>query len=186
MKRLFLKQISFVLALVLLLSLTGVAEDGGVDVAIESHDVDEIVLPSIEVFPEEAEGLELSIESPLIDGGEVFSTEAPTSEDSGDDNAVIENGLPKKLTLGVKETYTLSVKKATFKSSKTSVATVSKKGVITAKKKGTAKITVMSGKKKVGTCTVTVVAAPKKVSLGMKEAAMGLKETLTLVPVITE
>jgi len=186
MKRLFLKQISFVLALVLLLSLTGVAEDGGVDVAIESHDVDEIVLPSIEVFPEEAEGLELSIESPLIDGGEVFSTEAPTSEDSGDDNAVIENGLPKKLTLGVKETYTLSVKKATFKSSKTSVATVSKKGVITAKKKGTAKITVMSGKKKVGTCTVTVVAAPKKVSLGMKEAAMGLKETLTLVPVITD
>ena len=94
--------------------------------------------------------------------------------------------MPEEITLGVKETYALSVKNATFKSSKTSVATVSKKGVITAKRKGTAKITVMSGKKKVGTCTVTVVDAPKEVSLGMKEAAMGLKETLTLVPVITD
>ena len=188
MKRLFLKKISLVLVLVMLLSLTGVAEDGGTEVTVTAIDVDEIVIPAFEDLPDQA-GLDLSIESSLTveeDEEDESSTEAPLSESASDDNAVRENALPKKITLGVKETYTLSAKNATFKSSKTSVATVNKKGVITAKKKGTAKITVMSGKKKVGTCTVTVVAAPKKVSLGMTDAAMGLKETLTLVPVITD
>ena len=51
--------------------------------------------------------------------------------------------VPKKLTLGVKETYTLKVSGAKkYATSNKKVATVSKKGVITAKKKGTATITV--------------------------------------------
>lgn len=65
MKRLFLKQISFVLALVLLLSLTGVAEDGGIDISIATNDVDEMVLPSVEVLPGDVDGIDLSIEIPV-------------------------------------------------------------------------------------------------------------------------
>ena len=141
MKRLFLKKISLVLVLVMLLSLTGVAEDGGTEVTVTAIDVDEIVIPAFEDLPDQA-GLDLSIESSLTveeDEEDESSTEAPLSESASDDNAVRENALPKKITLGVKETYTLSAKNATFKSSKTSVATVNKKGVITAKKKVTFK-----------------------------------------------
>ncbi len=109
MKRLFLKRISFVLALVMLLSLTGVAEDGGIDIATEANDADEMVLSSIEVLPEEADGMDLSVDAPLTVEEGVLSTEAPTSEGSGDDDGARENALPKKITLGVKETYTCTL-----------------------------------------------------------------------------
>jgi len=187
MKRLFLKQISFILALIMLLSLAGVAEDGIVVNDRESVEVasDELSIPGLEGVLDEDDGIDLSIDSSLCVEEGITQEDMPSSEDSGEDNAELKNAIPKELILGVKETYALNVKKVTFKSSKTSVATVSKKGVITAKKKGTAKITVLSGKKTVATCVVTVVAAPKKISLGIKEATMGVKETLILEPVIT-
>ena len=53
------------LALVLLLSLTGVAEDGGIDISIATNDVDEMVLPSVEVLPGDVDGIDLSIEIPV-------------------------------------------------------------------------------------------------------------------------
>ena len=190
MKRVVLRRISLFLILIMLLSLTGVAEDSlsGRDAPIDANELamdgEEITIPDIEAVPPgEIGGIDL-LDDPMQSEEEAeVPAEQEFPEETGG-NITAQKVVPKKLTLGVKETYTLSIKKASFKSSRASVATVSKKGVITAKKKGTAKITVMSGNKKLGTCTVTVVAAPTKVTLGMKRAAMGLKETLKLEPVI--
>ncbi|MBQ6349201.1 MAG: Ig domain-containing protein, partial [Clostridia bacterium] len=190
MKKLFLRQISLILVLAMLLSLTGVAEDGMIIDEIGASDaaVDEMAAPDIAIEPEGIDGVDLSVDPSLTIGEVTTAPEAPATEApaSEDDNAVKLKSVPKALTLGVKETYNLGVKKATYSSSRKAVATVSKAGVITAKKKGTATIKVMSGKKVLASCKVTVVAAPKKVSLGMKSATMGLKETLTLVPVIAK
>jgi len=167
------------LVLILTCSLSATAEAGADSPPIEFNDAaleDTFVLIE-DVVPIEADlALDLSLEddAPYAPASEVF------------DEAIEPNGLPKALTLGIKETYAMNVKKATFKSSRPSIASVNKKGIITAKKKGTTKITVKSGKKTVGTCKVTVVAAPKNVELGLSAVQMGVKEKLQLNPTITE
>ena len=97
-----------------------------------------------------------------------------------------EISIPKKLSLGVKETYALDAAGASFKSSNTAVAAVDKKGVVTAKKAGSATVTVTVDKKKVGTCKVTVVKAPTSISFAEKSVTLGVKETLALKPTITK
>lgn len=123
--------------------------------------------------------IDLQLDDIPLEGGMASSVEA------GEGLEAVNASIPKALTLGIRETYALKARKATYKSSKPAIASVSKAGVITAKKKGSAVITVKSGSKTVGTCTVTVVAAPSKVKLPIKSATLGVKEALTIVPVIS-
>lgn len=187
MKRLFYRQLAWILVLAAVMSLACSAED-----SVPSDGPDEVggmlslkedtqIIADNEEDSAKAEGpLEL-IPAEAMAAAE---TREPSEGGSGHETALAQNAVPGRLTLGVKETYPLKAEKCSFVGSDRSVATVSKKGVIRARKKGTARITVISGNVKVGICQVTVKAAPKKVSLGMKSVVLGLKETLTLTPVV--
>ena len=186
MKRLFLKQISFVLALVMLFSLAGVAEDvAGVEMDAISNEVylDDAPLDlETEILQDDLSEEELTVD--IVLEGEtptsvVETEDGSSSSESSDDPESKNASIPNMLILGVKETYALKYDNATYKSSKSSVAAVNKQGVITAKKTGTAKITVKSGGKTVATCKVTVLAAPKKVTLDTK-LTLPMGSTVTL------
>lgn len=170
----FHKQISLALILVMLLSLTGVAEDG-------------LIIDDVEILPEVLFSDELIIiEEPTQDEqvGEIELNELVVEKIEAPDIVISDQvsnaSIPKELTLGVEETYTINYDKATFKSSNKSVATVNKKGIITAKKKGSAKITVKAGGKMIATCVVTVMAAPKKVTLDQTKLTLPIGSSVTL------
>lgn len=100
-----------------------------------------------------------------------------------------EGNASNSITLGVKETYQLSKKglgnKLSFKSSKPKVVSVTDKGIVKGLKKGNAVVTVKSGNKEKARFTIKVVAAPKKVTLPFKSTTIGVKESITLEPTIT-
>jgi len=187
MKRLFLKQISLALVLIMLFSLVGVAEDvAGVEMDAISNEVyldDDLFDLETEVFQDDLSEEELTMDI-FLEGETPTSTEEPeesidfpeTTDDPESENV----SIPNKLILGVEETYTLKCDNATYKSSKSSVVAVNKKGVVTAKKTGTAKITVKSGGNTVATCKVTVLAAPKKITLNKTELTLPMGSTATL------
>jgi len=139
MKRFLQKQMSFVLTVVMLFSLTGVAEVG-VDESYEINIDEATLLIGDEMLPEEIGSVDLSHDIILDDGpgaedatGEpVTIEEESTVPDDSTKTADLE-AFPSKLRLGKGETYDLGISNAIFKTSKKSVARVSKKGVITAK-----------------------------------------------------
>ena len=178
-----IRHLASILALAMLLSVIGVAEDSLYSIPVEFHDSltgDEVIQVGEEDIIIQPElSLDLSVEG---DSARAIEPAGSAPEDAGEADEF--NGIPKALTLGVNEAFALYAKKVSYQSSKPAVATVDQTGVITARKKGTAKIAVKSGKKTVATCKVTVVAAPKKVELDLKSVSMGTGEALTLAPAI--
>ena len=165
---------ALLLAVILMLSLTGIGEE-------------EIVIDNDLSLPEDIElsgpvnDLDLSVLN--IDLQKPVNDEVITSEENIDDD-VESNALVTKVKIGVKEKYTINTSslsgKLTFTSSKAAVASVTKKGVITGKKVGTAKITIKTSKGKKYTVTVTVAKAPSKVTLNKKTATLEVGDTLQL------
>lgn len=140
-------------------------------VELPADDLDPSDVPVLndaaEIVPEEED---LVIEEELLPESDAALGNAADYESwaySGDINR-----FPKKLSLGVKETFVLDGTevlsgsgKITYTSSNKKVATVDKKtGKVKAKKTGTVKITAKQGKKK-ATCKITVKKAPKSVSV---------------------
>ena len=164
--------LSVILTLVLFFSLIGIAEDAPAFNAISLEEGLEIEAP-LEATESEASPENTAIE----DLGEPVPDAIPEFDPlTGIPNV----SVPKKLTLGVKETYALDYPGATFKTSKKSIVTVDKTGKITAKKKGSAKITVKADGKTVATYKVTVLAAPKKVTLDKTKLTLPMGSTATL------
>ena len=182
MKQHLKKLVALLLAVALVLSLAGMAEE--LPVSEEALDFDDA--PVYEEIPEDIPE-ELDIADLLIlddNAQETFADESESALAQEAAGEAVSNAIPSKVTIGVKEKYTIDTSslsgKLTFKSSKTSIATVSSKGVVTGKKVGTAKITVTpkSGKKK--TITVTVAKAPSKVTLNKTKATVTVGKTLQL------
>ena len=182
MKQHLKKLAVLLLAVALILSLAGMAEE--LPVSEEALDFGDV--PVYEEIPEEIPE-ELDIADLLIlddNAQETFADESESALAQEAAGEAVSNAIPSKVTIGVKEKYTIDTSslsgKLTFKSSKTSIATVSSKGVVTGKKVGTAKITVTpkSGKKK--TITVTVAKAPTKVTLNKTKATVTVGKTLQL------
>lgn len=180
------KLLALVLALLMLLGLTGVAEDA--PLTGNSVVIDDGMIPNV---PISNEGISL----PGIDLDDNLPNPEPVTtdiliEESEEPNASTEaveaNADP--IQLGVNETYKLNTKKLgenlTFKSSKPKIASVSKKGVVKGVKKGTAVITVMSGTKVKAKLAFKVMAAPAKVTLPEKAITIGVKESVNMTPTI--
>lgn len=99
-----------------------------------------------------------------------------------------------KLTIPASGSYTLKASlpkktasnKLAWKSSDEAVAKVDGTGVVTGVKAGTARITVTTFNKKSATCTVTVNNDPATVSFETGSIAIGVKETVTVKPVVNE
>lgn len=165
---------ALLLAVILMLSLSGVSEEEFV------IDNDLPILEDIEL----SESLN-DLDIPILntDLQQPVNDEIITPEDDIDVD-ITSNALVTKVKIGVKEKYTINTSslsgKLTFTSSKAAVATVTKKGVITGKKVGTAKITIKTSKGKKYTVTVTVAKAPSKVTLNKKTATLEVGDTLQL------
>ena len=177
MKRHLNKLATLLLAIALILSLAGTAEDLPVS---EVLDTDRTV--ATDEMPEALDNGDMLTIS--ADAQETYAAESNTAPTEEKSSGVVSNAIPSKVKIGVKEKYTIDTSdlsgKLTFKSSKKSVATVSSKGVVTGKKAGTAKITVTPKKGKKKTITVTVAKAPKKVTLNMTNETVTVGETLQL------
>jgi len=171
---------ALLLAVILMLSLTGlgeeeiVIEDGASTEGIISEAGIEIDATTIELDSM------IDIQQDPVDIGE--ETPPQPAQDSSEINA------GSTVTLGVNETCKLSTKglgkNLTFKSSKPKIASVTDKGLVKGLKKGTAQISILSGSKVKAKYTVKVVAAPKKVTLSAKAITLGVKESLTMTPTI--
>ncbi|MBE6002034.1 MAG: hypothetical protein E7239_11780, partial [Sarcina sp.] len=100
----------------------------------------------------------------------------------------VKYGIPETLRLGAGQTYTLkpSFKDPVFKTSSSKIAQVNSKGVITAKSEGTATIKVYKNNKLTASCKLTVDPAPKTVKLSVTKISLGVKETYTLAPRISD
>lgn len=165
---------ALLLAVILMLSLSGVSEEEFV------IDNDLPILEDIEL----SESLN-DLDIPILntDLQQPVNDEIITPEDDIDVD-ITSNALVTKVKIGVKEKYTINTSslsgKLTFTSSKAAVASVTKKGVITGKKVGTAKITIKTSKGKKYTVTVTVAKAPSKVTLNKKTATLEVGDTLQL------
>lgn len=183
-----------ILAIVLMLCLPimGMAEECG-DVVFDAAGAVEIEQAEGE---EEATGEWLAPE--FVEFGEAdaeaaeLDAELITAEDAlaeGDAQSVVNateydddvDYFPKKMSLGVKETFALDASERlhgsgaiTYTSSNKRVASVNRKtGAVKAKKVGTAKITAKQGRKKV-TCKITVKKAPKKVTVSPRQLTVAL------------
>ena len=183
------------LSIILMLSLTGLGEEGiileGATLSNTPKIEDNLSIEGALVGPDELPdgSLDLNLSADVLDTSVDPSPEqsvvaAPESIDQEQSNA------SDTITLGIKETYKLSTKglgkKLSFKSSKPKVASVSNKGLVKGLKKGTAEITILSGTKEKKKYTIQVVAAPKKVTLPSKSITLGVKESVTLEPKITK
>ena len=208
MKRFFFRQLSLVLVIAMLLSLTGVAENDGSmftndddaltanEIALEEADLD--VGAAEDVVPEVLGDINLLPDILLEDGNisapgepagpmelpDPAETLAPDKKESTDPpKATGENNkktVPKKLTLGKGETYDFGIKNATITTNKKSIVSVDKKKkIIKAEGTGSAKITVKSGKKTY-TCKVTVLKAPGSVTLSIKKLTLPATDTYKL------
>lgn len=207
MKRFFFRQLSLVLIIAMLLSLTGVAENDGSmftndddaltanEIALEEADLD--VGAAEDVVPEVLGDINLLPDILLEDGNisapgepagpmelpDPAETLAPDKKESTDPpKATVENNektVPKELTLGKGETYDFGIKNATITTNKKSIVSVDKKRIIKAEGTGSAKITVKTGKKTY-TCKVTVLKAPGSVTLSIKKLTLPATDTYKL------
>ena len=179
---------ALLLAVVLMLSLTGMGEDEIVifdDVSTEGiiNEAETSIEESVSELEATIGALEnINLKEDLVDiGGDV--TPQP-EQATGEVNAAT------SITLGVNETFKLNTKglgkSLSFESSKPKIASVTKKGVVKGLKKGTARIRILSGSKVKAKYTVKVVAAPKKVTLPAKTITLGVKESVTFEPKITK
>ena len=160
-------------ALVLALTAVGLAEG---DLSAELIQDEVVELGELELM---APAADESFEQPEMKAAPVLTAEPVPEVIEAQPKA--STTVPKKLTLGVKETYTLKVSGAKkYATSNKKVATVSKKGVITAKKKGTATITVTNKKGKKTKVKVTVKKAPSKVTMKPKTLALEVGQTAQL------
>lgn len=185
---------ALLLAVILMLSLTGMGEeeitivDGasknaaeiGGDLSIEG-DLSE---PDVSLD----DSLELDLSNDMLNSLDEITLEQPNiTEPEGIEQE--ESNASNNITLGVKETYQLSKKglgkKLSFKSSKPKVVSVSDTGLVTGLKKGTAEVTILSGTTEKKRYTVQVVAAPSKITLPSKSITLGVKESVTFEPKIT-
>ena len=202
------KMLALLLALVMMLSFAGFAEEldtddsvmviettlaestiseqGDVLLLVEEDEYSvEILTGEEESAPEvfAAEGPEETLVSQQDD-------EQPASDESKEEPQGPAPELEKTtLKLGVKEKYNLELKDgvspesvgAVFTSSKTSVVKVNKTtGRLVARKKGTAIITMTTADGSVSTCKVSVLKAPTKVSISSKKMTLGVGEEATL------
>ena len=177
---------ALLLAVILMLSLTGMGEeeitivDGasknaaeiGGDLSIEG-DLSE---PDVSLD----DSLELDLSNDMLNSLDEITLEQPNiTEPEGIEQE--EANASNSITLGVKETYQLSKKglgkRLSFKSSKPKVVSVSDNGLVTGLKKGTAEVTILSGTTEKKKYTVQVVAAPGKVTLPSKSITLGYKES---------
>ena len=182
---------ALLLAVILMLSLTGMGEeeitivDGasknaaeiGGDLSIEG-DLSE---PDVSLD----DSLELDLSNDMLNSLDEITLEQPNiTEPEGIEQE--EANASNSITLGVKETYQLSKKglgkRLSFKSSKPKVVSVSDKGLVTGLRKGTAEVTILSGTTEKKKYTVQVVAAPGKVTLPSKSITLGVKESVTFEP----
>ena len=170
---------ALLLAVLLMMSLTGMGEEGITDndLIIGGSSSDEAVLPEgLELDDPELSILNSDLPEPTND--EIITPEENTTDDA------VSNALVTKVSIGVKEKYTINTSslsgKLTFTSSKAAVASVTKKGVVTGKKVGTAKIVIKTSAGKKYTVTVTVAKAPLKVTLNKKTATLEVGDTLQL------
>lgn len=185
---------ALLMAVILMLSLTGMGEeeitivDGasknaaeiGGDLSIEG-DLSE---PDVSLD----DSLELDLSNDMLNSLDEITLEQPNiTEPEGIEQE--ESNASNNITLGVKETYQLSKKglgkKLSFKSSKPKVVSVSDTGLVTGLKKGTAEVTILSGTTEKKRYTVQVVAAPSKITLPSKSITLGVKESVTFEPKIT-
>ena len=202
------RKIALLLVICLLASMIPVAtseegvEIGTVDGIPEVEDGLDLSLPDSGMLDDsiptmEIEGLDLQLDDEVGLGTDADEPYTGSPEEAEQDEAVNDGesdggsnkrdgvlAVPKKLTLGVKETFKFNVKNATFKSSKTAVATVSKKGLITAKKKGTTTITVSVKGQKAQKCKVTVLDAPKTITLSGKSRKLSVGDVIMLMPTL--
>ena len=186
---------ALLLAVILMLSLTGLSEeeiaieDGASTNAAEIEDVLglEGALLEPDVLLDDSPDLNLS--SDILNSFEestIEQSDIPVPEEVEQEESNASDGI----TLGIKETYKLSTKglgkRLSFKSSKPKMVSVSDKGLVTGLKKGTAEITILSGTTEKKKYTVKVVPAPKKVTLPSKSITLGVKESVTFEPTITK
>ena len=188
MKHIWKKLAALLLAVVLMLSLTGMGEDEIVifdDVSTEGiiNEAETSIEESVSELEATIDALKnINLKEDLVDiGGNV----TPQPE-----QAIGEVNAATSITLGVNETFKLNTKglgkSLSFESSKPKIASVTKKGVVKGLKKGTARIRILSGSKVKAKYTVKVVAAPKKVTLPAKTITLGVKESVTFEPKITK
>lgn len=148
------------------------------------EDANELLADPVQEQIAELEELELM--APAGDAAEDIEAKAAPTSTVAPTIEVVEAqpkaaSVPKKLTLGVKETYTLKVSGAKkYATSDKKVATVSKKGVVTAKKKGAATITVTNKKGKTTKVKVTVKKAPGEVTVKPKALTLEVGQTYKL------
>ena len=166
--------VSVLLAVVMLMSIAGIAEitpDENVNIAVdidEGIDLSAQVKPLVDDVNIDLEGIDSNLAEPTLDVMEELNEENATS----------------KIALGVGEKYALDTSKLgknlKFTSSNTKVATVSGKGVIKAVKKGSTNIICKSGTKQVGKWTVTVSGAPKSVKLNKSDVWVNIGDKVQL------
>lgn len=166
--------VSVLLAVVMLMSIAGIAEitpDENVNIAVdidEGIDLSAQVKPLVDDVDIDLEGIDSNLAEPTLDVTEELNEENATS----------------KIALGVGEKYALDTSKLgknlKFTSSNTKVATVSGKGVIKAVKKGSTNIICKSGTKQVGKWTVTVSGAPKSVKLNKSDVWVNIGDKVQL------
>ena len=182
MKYNLMKLIALVLAILLMLSLTGLGE-----VVIEDGASVDGIIPEDNPYPEdlEVDGQLDALEAQILDFGlqtPEKAEEAVTEEITEDKTSI--NALVRKVSIGVKEKYTIDTSslsgKLTFATANKTIATVSKKGVVVGKKVGSTKITVTDGQGKKYKITFTVAKAPDKVTVNADEATLEIGDTLQL------
>ena len=178
------KMVALLLAVILMLSLSGLGEDAIVieDGAAVEGEPTTIVSVIDDVDLEE----QLDISDVLIidTDAQTPAGDEMTVPEAGIEDAVAPNALVKNVKIGVKEKYTIDTSslsgKASFSSSMPSIATVTKKGVVTGKRVGTAKINIATTAGKKYTVTITVAQAPSKVTLNKTSADLEVGDTLKL------
>ena len=177
-----MKLLALVLSLLMLLGMTGVAEDTlltGNAVVIDDDLISDasisdegILLPDVDF-----DDYLLNPDPDTIDTFYEESEEPNEPTEGSEANS-------KAIQLGVNETYKIDTKELgknlTFKSSKPKIASVSKKGVVKGVKKGTAVITVMSGTKVKAKLGFKVMSAPKKVTLNKTRLTLALYDEIQL------
>jgi len=185
---------ALLLAVILMLSLTGMGEeeltiaDDASTNAAEIEDVlgidDALTEPDLVLD----DPLELNLSDDILNSFEESTIEpSDITEPEGMEQEA--SNASDDITLGINETYQLSRKglgkRLSFKSTKPRVVSVSGKGLVKGLRKGTAEIIILSGTTEKKRYTVQVVAAPKKVTLPSKSITLGVKESVTFEPKIT-
>ncbi|MBQ9039660.1 MAG: hypothetical protein IJ119_09285 [Clostridia bacterium] len=175
---------ALMLAVVLMLSLTGMGEEEitiAGDTSANAAEIEDVLsIDGTLVEPDELldDSLELNLSNDILN---TFEESTIEQSDIADPEAMEQEATNASddITLGINETYKLSTKglgkRLSFKSSKPRVVSVSGKGVVKGLRKGTAEIIILPGTTEKKRYTVQVVAAPKKVTLPSKSITLGVK-----------